>query len=112
MVEHVERFHADLEIRLFGEMDVLEYREIRAPGRRPDQGVALNVAKLSGGNILKGRDVEVSVCIRVGGVRTDTGGVQPVAVSLNNLAGGIPAHRIQRPAALGSEDGGELPAAR
>src|SRR6516165_4618762 len=94
MVEDVEGFHAELEIGSLSEMDVLKHREIRVPSGRPHQRVALNVAKLTRGDILKGGQVEIPVRGRVGGVGADASRVEPVADPLNNLATGIPAYCI------------------
>ena len=83
-----------------------------SPCGRSDQVVALHVAELSRSDILEGRKVEKPVGVGVGGVGVDAGRVEPVPDSLNDLAGGIPSHGIDRPTALGGEYGGELPTAR
>src|ERR1700686_1297270 len=109
MVQYVEGLPPELERGSFRETDVLEHREIVGPSGRADQTIALHVAEGSGRYVGECRDIEPLVGGWIRGIRADTGRVQPVRVGLNDLATGIPAHGVQRTAALGGEDRGDLP---
>src|SRR5258708_4299261 len=113
MVQDVERFKAELKALPLCDREVLDGREIQVPNPRAGQTVAPHVAVLSGYQIGKALRIEPLVGTSLIGreIRIDAGRVKAVPVSLDDLAGGVPArNRVEGAAALGHEDGAGLPA--
>ena len=115
MVRDVERFKAELKTLPLRYREVFVGREIQVPNPRAGQNVAPHVAELSGAQIRESREIEplVGALLIRRQIRIDAGRVKPVLVSLNDLAGGVPASgRVEGTATLGGEDGAGLPTPR
>src|SRR5215472_5382663 len=114
MIRRVERLKAELDALPLRELEILDGREIQGPNRRTSQNVAPNVSELSGCQIREGCNVEplIRALLIRRQIRVESGGIEPVLVSLNDLACGVPAGvQVQRAAALDCEDSAGLPAA-
>src|SRR5262249_19667858 len=93
--------------------EILDGRKIQVPNPRTGQNVAPHVAVLSGCRSGKARKIEPLVGALLIGrqIRIESGCIEPVQVSSDDLAGGVPARiRVERAPALGSEDAAGLPA--
>src|ERR1017187_1426027 len=91
MVGSVEHLHAELQVPFFGDLELLDDRNIFVPAPRSLQGVAAAVSKRAGYRIGECRRVPPAVLGGIGQNRIDTGSaVEPAGVGNEIRTAGIP----------------------
>src|ERR1700730_43717 len=113
MIRGVECLKAELKTLSFSDREILDRREIQSPNAGAGQNISPHVPELAGSQIGESSYIEplVGALLIRRQIRIDTGRVQPVLVSNDDLAGGVPTGKqVERAAALGRENAAGLPA--